>query len=217
MPHSPAGLIWSAKPLASTRSPPCRPPLLTQAAGLIQLTTTSGALVWGMDLVGLAGLSGQRNRSTASMGAALTYARRYALFTLVGIAGEDDLDAPDLEAIAKADADQPSRPDGPDSNGPAPLPGLSRSRRRALPVALQGPFYLPSSLRWSGIVCLPNWTPCTPTMKQRVGRMEPDIKKYTDSRGRQTCRSGFQVKLAAFSNQQPGSSLTTRKTRLRQD
>jgi hypothetical protein len=30
------------------------------------------------------------------MGAALTYARRYALFTLVRIAGEDDLDAPDL-------------------------------------------------------------------------------------------------------------------------
>ena len=34
------------------------------------------------------------------MGAALTYARRYALFTLVGIAGEDDLDAPDLCAPA---------------------------------------------------------------------------------------------------------------------
>src|SRR5215472_15459042 len=31
------------------------------------------------------------------MGSALTYARRYALFTLVGIAGEDDLDAPDLQ------------------------------------------------------------------------------------------------------------------------
>src|SRR5499426_3714868 len=30
------------------------------------------------------------------MGAALTYARRYALFTLVGIAGQDDLDAPNL-------------------------------------------------------------------------------------------------------------------------
>lgn len=29
------------------------------------------------------------------MGAALTYARRYALFALVGITGEDDLDAPD--------------------------------------------------------------------------------------------------------------------------
>jgi hypothetical protein len=34
------------------------------------------------------------------MGAALTYARRYALFTLVGIAGEDDLDAPDLMSPA---------------------------------------------------------------------------------------------------------------------
>src|SRR6184192_4901142 len=34
--------------------------------------------------------------SAQGMGAALTYARRYALFTLVGIAGEDDLDAPDL-------------------------------------------------------------------------------------------------------------------------
>lgn len=30
------------------------------------------------------------------MGAALTYARRYALFAVVGIAGEDDLDAPDI-------------------------------------------------------------------------------------------------------------------------
>src|SRR5437870_258911 len=36
------------------------------------------------------------------MGAALTYARRYALFTLVGIAGEDDLDAPELCASAPA-------------------------------------------------------------------------------------------------------------------
>ena len=34
--------------------------------------------------------------SPRRMGAALTYARRYGLFTLVGIAGEDDVDAPDL-------------------------------------------------------------------------------------------------------------------------
>src|SRR5262249_35410745 len=38
--------------------------------------------------------------SAQRMGAALTYARRYALFTLVGIAGEDDLDAPDLDATS---------------------------------------------------------------------------------------------------------------------
>src|SRR5436189_3793343 len=34
------------------------------------------------------------------MGAALTYARRYALFTLVGIAGDDDLDAPEPSSTA---------------------------------------------------------------------------------------------------------------------
>ena len=38
-----------------------------------------------------------RQQRPHRMGAALTYARRYALFTLVGIAGEDDLDAPDLD------------------------------------------------------------------------------------------------------------------------
>jgi ERF superfamily len=43
------------------------------------------------------------------MGAALTYARRYALFTLVGIAGEDDLDAPDLigQATPPSKAERP--------------------------------------------------------------------------------------------------------------
>jgi hypothetical protein len=43
------------------------------------------------------------------MGAALTYARRYALFTLVGIAGEDDLDAPDL-TTPTAPESGPDRP-----------------------------------------------------------------------------------------------------------
>ena len=43
------------------------------------------------------------------MGAALTYARRYALFTLVGIAGEDDLDAPDLPvSIVQARPPEPA-------------------------------------------------------------------------------------------------------------
>src|SRR5215469_9021280 len=42
--------------------------------------------------------------SPKRMGAALTYARRYALFALVGIAGEDDLDAPDLHVAEPIDA-----------------------------------------------------------------------------------------------------------------
>jgi len=41
------------------------------------------------------------------MGAALTYARRYGLFTLVGIAGEDDLDAPDLIAPTTSRTEEP--------------------------------------------------------------------------------------------------------------
>jgi hypothetical protein len=50
--------------------------------------------------------------SAQRVGAALTYARRYALFTLVGIAGEDDLDAPDLgaEPNPSAPAARPSNP-----------------------------------------------------------------------------------------------------------
>ena len=51
------------------------------------------------------------------MGAALTYARRYALFTLVGIAGEDDLDAPDLATPTKP-TPNPEAPRKPVNHGP---------------------------------------------------------------------------------------------------
>jgi len=54
------------------------------------------------------------------MGAALTYARRYGLFTLVGIAGEDDLDAPDICMPAPL----PGRPPGSSLAG-SPLPSQS--------------------------------------------------------------------------------------------
>ena len=69
---------------------------IDQEAGLIRLTTTlahsSGEWLsseWPVCAIG-------ETAAPRRMGAALTYARRYALFTLVGIAGEDDLDAPDL-------------------------------------------------------------------------------------------------------------------------
>jgi hypothetical protein len=72
-------------------------------SGLIKLTTTlvhaSGEWVssdWPVCPV-------SETAAPHRLGAALTYARRYALFTLVGIAGEDDLDAPDLSS-----ADGPS-------------------------------------------------------------------------------------------------------------
>ena len=69
---------------------------LDQSAGIINLTTvlahSSGEWIasdWPVCAIA-------DTATPHRMGAALTYARRYALFTLVGIAGEDDLDAPDL-------------------------------------------------------------------------------------------------------------------------
>ena len=68
---------------------------IDQASGQIQLTTllahASGEWIssdWPVCAI-------SETATPHRMGAALTYARRYALFALVGIAGEDDLDAPD--------------------------------------------------------------------------------------------------------------------------
>jgi hypothetical protein len=72
-----------------------------------------------MDFVGLAGLRCPRDRPPH--GAALSYARRYALFALVGIAGEDDLDAPDVEPIASPAAGAPGQT-GKILNGSKPKP-----------------------------------------------------------------------------------------------
>jgi hypothetical protein len=72
--------------------------VIDKEAGLIRLTTTlahsSGE--WLSSEWPVCPIS--ETAAPRRMGAALTYARRYALFTLVGIAGEDDLDAPDLNA-----------------------------------------------------------------------------------------------------------------------
>ena len=71
-----------------------------QTAGIVNLTTllahSSGEWIasdWPVCAI-------SETATPHRMGAALTYARRYALFTLIGIAGEDDLDAPDLNAPA---------------------------------------------------------------------------------------------------------------------
>src|SRR5437870_10414060 len=86
---------------------------IDEAAGLIRLTTTlahsSGEWVssdWPVCAV-------SETSAPHRMGAALTYARRYALFTLVGIAGEDDLDAPDLSAGMSGAMLNPARSDEP--------------------------------------------------------------------------------------------------------
>ena len=76
---------------------------IDQAAGLIKLKTvlahSSGEWIssdWPVCPL-------EDMTSPKRMGAALTYARRYALFALAGIAGEDDLDAPDLHVAEPVD------------------------------------------------------------------------------------------------------------------
>jgi hypothetical protein len=114
---------------------------IDQTAGMVNLTTT------------LAHASGEwvasdwpfcpitETANPQRMGAALTYARRYALFTLVGIAGEDDLDAPDLcdgPSSLSSSPDDRSSKDG-QLRMPARPPGNGRvhsGRKGEIPVTL---------------------------------------------------------------------------------
>jgi hypothetical protein len=72
------------------------------------------------------------------LGAALTYARRFALFALVGIAGEDDADAPDLaaEGQSRSQVRTGSRPPSGNasSDGNAATHTSSRGSRAAKPL-----------------------------------------------------------------------------------
>jgi hypothetical protein len=118
---------------------------IDEGAGLIRLTTTlahsSGEWVssdWPVCPV-------SETATPHRMGAALTYARRYALFTLVGIAGEDDLDAPDLEAVPGTKADPPNAA-GHASNGQPHATGASGNSRRRAPVARLVPPILAADL-----------------------------------------------------------------------
>jgi hypothetical protein len=110
---------------------------IDQTAGLVNLTTVlahaSGEWIasdWPVCAVA-------DTATPHRMGAALTYARRYALFTLVGIAGEDDVDAPDLltpdqntsvPPTAKPNGD--ARPKGPLHAPQAPSLGPTQATPR---------------------------------------------------------------------------------------
>ena len=92
---------------------------IDQAAGIVNLTTVlahaSGEWIssdWPVCAI-------SETATPQRMGAALTYARRYALFTLVGIAGEDDLDAPDLTTPPRSEPAQET----PNANGNGDLNG----------------------------------------------------------------------------------------------
>jgi len=101
---------------------------IDQTAGMVNLTTTlahaSGEWIasdWPVCPIA-------ETANPQRMGAALTYARRYALFTLVGIAGEDDLDAPDLCDGPLSAAERPFKPMDDQSRMPTRTPGDGHGR-----------------------------------------------------------------------------------------
>jgi hypothetical protein len=114
---------------------------IDQTVGMVNLTTTlahaSGEWIaseWPVCPI-------SETANPQRMGAALTYARRYALFTLVGIAGEDDLDAPDLcdGPLSPSAVDRSFRPMDDQSRMPPRTPGdghARHGRKGGVPITL---------------------------------------------------------------------------------
>ena len=122
---------------------------IDQTAGMVRLTTmlahASGEWIaseWPVCPIA-------ETANPQRMGAALTYARRYALFTLVGIAGEDDLDAPDLC-------------DGPLSSSTV----TARSGRRTINLACRRERLVIDM----SVVCAPSWNPSSPSIQTNQPR-----------------------------------------------
>jgi hypothetical protein len=130
---------------------------IDEPAGLIRLTTTlahsSGEWVssdWPVCPI-------SETATPHRMGAALTYARRYALFTLVGIAGEDDLDAADFNGrsegtlLLSSNSDDSVHRAGVVSAGrarPAPAqPPITTNPSRGKPIRLPRVLLAPENSR----------------------------------------------------------------------
>jgi hypothetical protein len=110
---------------------------IDQGAGIVNLTTvlahSSGE--WISSDWPVCALS--ETATPHRMGAALTYARRYALFTLVGIAGEDDLDAPDLVTPTSRAVEPPrqtGRGNGRLNGGTGPIRGWKAYLAASKPI-----------------------------------------------------------------------------------
>jgi hypothetical protein len=178
---------------------------IDDAAGLIRLTTvlahTSGEWIssdWPVCPVG-------ETAAPQRMGAALTYARRYALFTLVGIAGEDDLDAPDLEVVA-GKAGPPTGSAGQTSNGHAHAAGASGNSRRRDPITRLVPPILaadPSAQLRDRLLGELSSLQSSDEAADWANRSLP-AKNTLIVADAQLVENGFRIKMAALEEAQPG-------------
>jgi hypothetical protein len=146
------------------------------------------------------------------MGAALTYARRYALFTLVGIAGEDDLDAPDLGAAPKAGTDQPPGPNGrsaPNGHALADTPPAPVGTRRKTPPARPAKPILPpdqSAVLRGRLVAELDALQSAEEAASWAHRNLP-AKNTLTTADAELVEAGFRARLAVFGHGQPADGL----------
>jgi hypothetical protein len=175
------------------------------AVGLIRLTTTlahsSGEWVssdWPVCSVA-------ETAAPHRMGAALTYARRYALFTLVGIAGEDDLDAPDLDAVPQTDAGRRNGSAGQASNEYGHTAGVSSARRRAaVPRAVAVLTADQSALQRDRLLVELSDLQSSDQAAIWAHQTLP-AKNTLTATDAQLVEDGFRIKLSTFGDEQPGN------------
>ena len=157
-------------------------------AGLIRLTTvlahSSGEWVssdWPVCPVG-------ETAAPHKMGAALTYARRYSLFTLVGIAGEDDLDAPDLPTVhldgGSSNLGHAEKMNGSAHAAAAPDGGAQEQRAPQIHKRLRSPLsFRPTNQPRCGSDFLARLPLCNrPTTRRAGRRMESSPKTASQQR-----------------------------------
>ena len=183
---------------------------IDKEAGLIRLTTTlahaSGEWLsseWPVCAIA-------ETVAPRRMGAALTYARRYALFTLVGIAGEDDLDAPDLGAGGNSDT----------------KPGLD-IQTSTKPATDEPSFALPGASRKGKVIRPPRIVLATDQSKALRDRLVAELsdlksadeaadwvhknlpaKNTLTPADAETVEASFRERLATIEGGQPGSRIS---------
>jgi hypothetical protein len=197
---------------------------IDQTAGLVNLTTvlahSSGEWIasdWPVCAIA-------DTATPHRMGAALTYARRYALFTLVGIAGEDDLDAPDLPTTRGPVSPTPDQSKGPGnirSNGGDGRLGYRQDHRAQSPVGLKRgitgsrssePVLEPeaSAVRRDRLVAEVNDLASADAAALWAHRSLQDKNRLTEGDAGQVERA-FETKLATFTSEPKRESKTQRK------
>jgi hypothetical protein len=152
------------------------------------------------------------------MGAALTYARRYALFTLVGIAGEDDLDAPDLLSPAapqtKTDNSIGNKNDR--LNGGPRSPRQEAIKRVGKVSIASNPVLEPTAsaaLRNKLIAELKELESADEAAEWAHRTMGP--KNSLSARDAEQVELGFQLKLSTFTAERPKAPASKRRARWR--